>query len=62
MLDRDLYSLPEARERLGGISHSSVYKLIGRGDLRVTKVLGRTFVSAAEIKRFLEAAGVEVSS
>jgi len=48
---RALYPIPEARERLGGIGHTAFYKLVKNGDIKVTKLGGRSFVSDAEIQR-----------
>ncbi len=62
MKERDLYSLPEARARLGGISHTSIYRLHKLGKLSFTKVLGRTFVSSEEIRRFVENNTAEVAA
>lgn len=56
--ERDLYSVPEAAERLGGISDRQVYRLIKRGELAVVKLGGRTLVTPeaiAELKARLVA-------
>lgn len=44
-----MYSIAEARERLGGVSRSTVYALIERGELRSTRVGGRRLVSSSAI-------------
>jgi hypothetical protein len=49
IMDRDLYSITEARERLGGISRNSIYALLNSGEL-ASVVLGcRRFITAAAI-------------
>ena len=52
--DRLLYPLPEVRERLGGISHTTLYALIGRGDLSIVKIGSRSFIPADNLNRFVE--------
>lgn len=51
-----LFSIPETRQILGGIAHSTIYALVKAGDLRLTKVRGRSFITAAEIERFVQEA------
>ena len=53
-VDRALYPIPEARRLLGGISHSCFYELIKQGKLKLLKIGRRSFVSSAEINRFLD--------
>ncbi len=48
--DRLLYPIPEAREKLGGISHSGFYKLVAEGAIRLTKIGRRSFVSDDELR------------
>ena len=48
--DRPLHPIREARELLGGISHSGFYKYVGRGLIRVVKLGARSFVTSDEIK------------
>ena len=52
---RLLYSIPEARQLLGGIGHSLFYSMVSDGRVRLTKIGARSFVSDAELKR---AAGI----
>ena len=52
--ERLLYPLPEVRERLGGISYTTLYALIGRGDLLVVKIGRRSFIPAESLTRFVE--------
>ena len=47
--DRLLYSVPEARAKLGGICHSLFYKLVRDGTLHLTKVGGRSMVTGDEL-------------
>ena len=48
---RAMYPIPEAREQLGGISHTKFYELVGEGKVRLIKLGRRSFVSAEEIRR-----------
>lgn len=48
---RLLYPVKEARERLGGIGNSLFYKLVGNGQIKLTKIGNRSFVSDPELKR-----------
>ncbi len=47
--DRLLYPVPEAREKLGGISHSFFYDLVAQGVIRLTKIGKRSFVTGDEL-------------
>ena len=47
--DRLLYSVPESRAKLGGISHSFFYDLVADGTIHLTKVRGRSFCTADEL-------------
>ena len=49
-----LYPLDEARERLGGISRTTLYSLLGRGDLLAVKIGSRSFIPAESLKGFVE--------
>lgn len=55
--DRDLYSVAEARERLGGISRGLFYNLVKAGSISITKLGRRSFVSRAELSRFAGGGG-----
>ena len=48
--NRLLYPVPEARAKLGGISHSFFYKLVTDGTIHLTKIRGRSFVTVAELE------------
>ncbi len=61
MKDRELYSIEEARELLGGISRNTIYGFLRKGDL-ASVVLGcRRFISAAAIKEFIRTSTTRVS-
>jgi hypothetical protein len=51
---RLLYPLKEAQERLGGISRSTLYSLLGSGDLVPVKIGSRSFIPAASLDAFVE--------
>lgn len=53
MKDRDLYSIDEARERLGGISRNSIYQLLRKGQLASVIIGTRRLVSAAAIDQLI---------
>jgi hypothetical protein len=54
---RDLYPLPEARAKLGDVSAASIYRWASQGKIRLTKIGGRTFISAGEIARLTQING-----
>jgi excisionase family DNA binding protein len=56
MITKDLYSIEEARELLGGISRNSVYHLLRDGRLPSVPIGRRRFISAAAIEAFIVAA------
>lgn len=49
-----LYPLPEARRRLGDISAATVYRWAAQGKIKLTRLGGRSFISAAEVARIIE--------
>ena len=53
MKDRDLYSIDEARERLGGISRNSIYQLLRKGQLASVRIGTRRLVSAVAIAQLI---------
>lgn len=53
MQERDLYSIDEARERLGGISRNSIYQLLHKGQLASVIIGTRRLVSAAAIAQLI---------
>lgn len=48
---RLLYPIKESRELLGGIGNSLFYELVKTGQIKLTKIGKRSFVSHAELKR-----------
>ena len=48
---RLLYSIPEARQLLGGIGHSLFYEMVKDGRIHLTKIGKRSFVSNPELRR-----------
>lgn len=53
MKDRDLYSIEEARERLGGISRNTIYEMLRKGQL-ASVILGcRRFIAADAIAKLI---------
>jgi hypothetical protein len=46
-----LFSLKEAGRVLGGISPWTLYKHIGRGNVKVTRIGRRVFLDAEEVER-----------
>lgn len=61
MTDRDLYSIDEARQRLGGISRNSLYQILRTGQLASVVIGGRRFVSATAIAEFIARSTTTVS-
>lgn len=53
MKDRDLYSIEEAREQLGGISRNTIYDLLRNGELASVQIGRRRFISAAALDAFI---------
>ena len=48
-----LYCLPEARELLGGVSHTKIYELKKKGLINFVKIGRRSYITAEEIERFI---------
>lgn len=53
MYAKDLYSIEEARELLGGISRNSIYHLLRDGKLASVPIGRRRFISVAAIEAFI---------
>lgn len=53
MSTKDLYTIEEARELLGGISRNSIYALLRDGRLGSVPIGRRRFISAAAIETFI---------
>jgi excisionase family DNA binding protein len=52
---RSIYPIEEVGERLGGLSHGTIYKLIRTGELSSFTVGRRRFVSASALEAFVSA-------
>jgi excisionase family DNA binding protein len=52
-MERDLYSIEEARERLGGIARNTIYELLRSGELGSVLIKRRRFISAAAIAAYI---------
>jgi excisionase family DNA binding protein len=52
-MERDLYSIEEARERLGGIARNTIYELIRSGELGSVLIKRRRFISAGAIAAYI---------
>jgi excisionase family DNA binding protein len=50
-----LYDIPTARRRLGGISRGSIYKLFANGELAWVRVGGRRMVAGSDLEAFIAA-------
>ncbi|WP_083848444.1 helix-turn-helix domain-containing protein [Thiorhodovibrio frisius] len=48
-----LWDLPAVRHQLGGVSDSTVRRLIARGELPVARVGGRVMVPSAAVREFV---------
>lgn len=48
-----LLTVPEAREALGGIGHTTFYAEVKAGRLRTVKIGARTLVAEAELVRYV---------
>ena len=55
--DSILFSIQQTRERLGGISRSTLYNLLSRGELRLVKIGRRSFVTAESLQDFIRTLG-----
>ena len=61
MKERELYSIKEARECLGGISRNSIYGLLHRGELGSVVIGNRRFISRAAIAELISKASTQES-
>ena len=61
MKERELYSIKEARECLGGISRNSIYGLLHRGELGSVVIGNRRFISRAAIAELISKASTQQS-
>ncbi|HEX4268778.1 MAG TPA: helix-turn-helix domain-containing protein [Steroidobacteraceae bacterium] len=61
MNSRELYSIKEARELLGGISRNSIYELLRSGRLPSVVLGCRRFIAAAAIAELIAKSTTSVS-
>lgn len=61
MAERDLYSIEEARQRLGGISRNTVYLWLRSGKLTSVVLGSRRFIAAKAIAALIEASTITQS-
>lgn|GEM_PF-881475 len=61
MAERDLYSIEEARQRLGGISRNTVYVWLRSGRLASVVLGSRRFIAAKAIAALIEASTITQS-
>ena len=61
MIGRELYSIKEARELLGGISRNSIYELLRSGDLPSVVLGCRRFIAATAIAELIEKSTTRLS-
>ena len=52
-MDRELYSIEQARARLGGIARNTLYNLLRSGALASVPIGRRRFISARAIAAFI---------
>ena len=51
---RKLYPIPEARELLGGIGHSTIYRLVNEGHITKVNIGRRGFITAESLEAYIE--------
>ena len=56
MTDRDLYSIEQARVRLGGISRNTIYLMLNSGELTSVLLGRRRFISSESIAKLISSA------
>lgn len=61
MKERDLYSIDEARERLGGISRNLIYEILRCGRLSSVVLGSRRFIPAAAIAQLIAQSATTIS-
>jgi excisionase family DNA binding protein len=61
MKERDLYSIDEARERLGGISRNLIYEILRSGRLSSVVLGSRRLIPAAAIAQLIAQSATTVS-
>ena len=53
-MNEPFLSTAQARADLGNIGHSKFYQLVGRGDLELVKLDGKSLVTGRSLRRFKE--------
>jgi excisionase family DNA binding protein len=61
MKERDLYSIDEARERLGGISRNLIYEILRSGRLSSVRLGCRRLIPAAAIAQLIAQSATTIS-
>ena len=61
MKERDLYSIDEARERLGGISRNLIYEILRSGRLSSVLLGSRRLIPAAAIAQLIAQSATTIS-
>lgn len=51
--NRMLYPIPEAAELLG-VQRSTIYRLVGEGEIERTKIGRRSLITATSIERYVD--------
>lgn len=52
-IERDAYTVEQARQRLGGVANQTIYNLINSGDLRSITIGKRRLIPAEAITEFI---------
>lgn len=52
-MTRTLYPIPEARERLGGIGNTTIYRLINDGHITKVNIGRRGFITAESLDSYV---------
>ena len=50
-VERILHPVRESRAKLGGMSNSKFYELVGEGKIRTVKIGSRTYLTNSELRR-----------
>jgi predicted DNA-binding transcriptional regulator AlpA len=51
---RRLVSIPEARQLLGGIGHTTVYELVNRGEIVKVNIGRRGFITSESLEAYMD--------
>lgn len=58
---RRLVAIPEARQILGGIGHSTIYELVARGEIVKVNIGRRGFITSESLAAYLDRLSALVS-